>query len=90
MQTEYEFKNSTRMNGYEFTWLSAMKLLGGILLVAVWYMMRKQAMLDKKYREENEKAGQAHGSEPVPRIVERSNIIIAVAAMLLIIIVLIL
>lgn len=50
----------------------------------------KQAMLDKKYREENEKAGQAHGSEPVPRLVERSNIIIAVAAMLLIIIVLIL
>ena len=40
--------------------------------------------------EENEKAGQAHGSEPVPRLVERSNIIIAVAAMLLIIIVLIL
>lgn len=56
----------------------------------IWYMMRKQAMLDKKYREENEKAGQAHGSEPVPRLVERSNIIIAVAAMLLIIIVLIL
>ena len=54
------------MNGYEFTWLSAMKLLGGILLAVVWYMMRKQAMLDKKYREENEKAGQAHGSEPVP------------------------
>ena len=71
------------MNGYEFTWLSAMKLLGGILLAVVWYMMRKQAMLDKK-------AGQAHGSEPVPRLVERSNIIIAVAAMLLIIIVLIL
>ena len=65
-----------------------MKLLGGILLAVVWYMMRKQAMLDKKYREENEKAGQAHGSEPVPRLVE--NIIIAVAAMLLIIIVLIL
>ena len=77
------------MNGYEFTWLSAMKLLGGILLAVVWYMMRKQAMLEK-YREENEKAGQAHGSEPVPRLVERSNIIIAVAAMLLIIIVLIL
>lgn len=79
-----------QMNGYEFTWLSAMKLLGGILLAVVWYMMRKQAMLEKKYREENEKAGQAHGSEPVPRLVERSNIIIAVAAMLLIIIVLIL
>lgn len=46
-----------------------MKLLGGILLAVVWYMMRKQAMLDKKYREENEKAGQAHGSEPVPRLV---------------------
>lgn len=41
-----------QMNGYEFTWLSAMKLLGGILLAVVWYMMRKQAMLDKKYREE--------------------------------------
>lgn len=46
-----------------------MKLLGGILLAVVWYMMRKQAMLDKKYREENENAGQAHGSEPVPRLV---------------------
>ena len=57
------------MNGYEFTWLSAMKLLGGILLAVVWYMMRKQAMLDKKYREENENAGQAHGSEPVPRLI---------------------
>ena len=72
--TEHGFKYLIQMNGYEFTWLSAMK----------------QAMLDKKYREENEKAGQAHGSEPVPRLVERSNIIIAVAAMLLIIIVLIL
>ncbi len=79
-----------QMNGYEFTWLSAMKLLGGILLAAVWYMMRKQAKLDKKYREENKKAGQARGSEPVPRIVERSNIIIAVIAMLLIVVVLIL
>lgn len=44
------------MNGYEFTWISALKLLGGIVLIVVWIMMRQQAKLDKVYKEENEKA----------------------------------
>lgn len=78
------------MNGYEFTWISALKLLGGIVLIVVWIMMRQQAKLDKVYKEENEKAKKEHGTSPVPRIVERSNVVIAVAAMLLIIIVLLL
>lgn len=78
------------MNGYEFTWVSALKLLGGILLMVVWIMMRQQAKLDEKYKEDNEKAEQEHGAKPVPRIVERSNVVIAVVAMLLIIIVLLL
>ena len=78
------------MNGYEFTWVSALKLLGGILLIVVWIMMRQQAKLDKEYKEENEKAEKERGIKPVPRIVERSNVVIAVVAMLLIIIVLLL
>lgn len=73
------------MTTLDFTWVTALKLFAGILLVGVWLLARQQAKLDK--RAATTEAG--HPSAP-QRIIPRSQIMLVVAAILFLIIVLML
>lgn len=69
------------MTTLDFTWLTALKLFAGVLLVGVWLLARQQAKLDKR----------AAATDSVSqRIIPRSQILIVVVAILFLIVVLVL
>ncbi len=73
------------MTTLDFTWVTALKLFAGVLLVGVWLLARQQAKLDK--RAATTQAGRPSATQ---RIIPRSQIMIVVAAILFLIIVLML
>lgn len=76
------------MTTLDFTWITALKLFAGVLLVGVWLLARQQAKLDK--RAARNRAATSEGDHPSApqRIIPRSQILIVVAAILFLIVVL--
>lgn len=72
------------MTTLDFTWVTALKLFAGVLLVGVWLMARQQAKLDKHAAQRRA----ATKEETPQRIIPRSQILIVVAAILFLIVVL--
>lgn len=76
------------MTTLDFTWVTALKLFAGVLLVGVWLLARQQAKLDKRAaRSATAEDGRPSASQ---RIIPRSQILIVVAAILFLIVVLVL
>lgn len=75
------------MEEYTFTWMSALKILGGVLLFAAWLLAREQTALDKQHKKDCEEAKQNRKPIPARRFISRSNVMIVVGAILLVVIV---
>lgn len=78
------------MDELEFTWRTGLKLFAGLMLLAVWYLTREQAKLEKKDQQIRDEAKAAGKPEPEQRIVPRSNYMIVAAAVVLLVIALML
>lgn len=76
------------MEELNFTWVSAVKIFAGLLLLGVWYMARQQAQADASERKARERALESRTALPGGRVISRSTWLICAFALLLLSVVL--
>lgn len=76
------------MEELNFTWVSALKIFAGLLLLGVWLLARQQARADASERKARQQARENHTPLPGGRMVSQSTWWICAFALLLLSVVL--